>query len=140
MTIVGKKRIIKKFEQLTSELVDELKVTYPDGFEDSLITFQTPNGEIEVALPLETEEVQYLIKMPKNSYSEDDEDYSEGSGGAFAGFDNFENINIGENEEDEDETTSLEDEDLDNYADDGPDENDDGEFDDEKEVEPEDDL
>ena len=137
MTTVSKKRIIKKFEQLTNELLNELKNTYPDGFEDSLITFQTPKGEIEVALPLETEEAYYLIKMPKSGYAEEDDEFGDGSGGGFSGFDNFENISIGDTEEVEE--TNIDDEDIDNFPDDGPDENDDGEFDDEGE-EPSDDI
>jgi len=99
---VGKKRIIKKFEQLSDEILEKIRIRYPDGFEDNLISFTSPNGEIEFALPLETDDTSYLIKMPKNQITEEDEEYDSVS--SFGGFDNFENLEISDDvEEDEDE-------------------------------------
>ena len=45
---MGKSRIIKKYDQLSEELLELIKQKYPEGYEDSLITFQTPKGEIEI--------------------------------------------------------------------------------------------
>ncbi len=99
---MGKKRIIKKFEQLSDEILEKIRIRYPDGFEDNLISFTSPNGEIEFALPLETDDTSYLIKMPKNQITEEDEEYDSVS--SFGGFDNFENLEISDDvEEDEDE-------------------------------------
>jgi len=39
---VGKKRIIKRYEQLPEEILVQLKEKYPDGFEDYLISFTNP--------------------------------------------------------------------------------------------------
>ncbi len=100
---MGKKRIIKKYDQLTPELFKLFKETYPDGFEDSLISFQTPTGELEFALPLETEEVSYLIKMPKSTKTDDDEDIFESdSSDSSSDFDNFESLEIAEDVSDDD--------------------------------------
>jgi hypothetical protein len=71
---VGKKKIIKKYEQLAPDMVSLIKATYPDGYEDKLISFQSPTGAFEIALPLETEEVSYLIKMPKSVLPDSDDD------------------------------------------------------------------
>lgn len=71
--MVAKKRVIKKYEQLDDELLQKVQAAYPYGFEDEFISFQNPKGELELALPLETEEVSYLIKMPKNSIPEMEE-------------------------------------------------------------------
>lgn len=74
---MGKKKIIKKYEQLTPEIYKAIKETYPDGFEEELISIPLPSGELALALPFETENVSYLIKMPNNSIPEDnDEDDS----------------------------------------------------------------
>jgi len=72
---VGKKRVIKRFEQISDELMEKIKETYPDGFEEYLITYTNPKGEIEIALPLETEDTSYLIKMPKDNIPEEVDDF-----------------------------------------------------------------
>jgi len=98
---VGKKRIIKAYEQLSEELVEKLKEKYPDGFDERTITFTNPRGEIEVAIPFETEEIYYLIKLPRTNPSEEEE---EQESNPFDEFDNFESLEIGDDvAEDEDQ-------------------------------------
>ena len=92
---MAKQRIIKNFEQLEPQIRNLIQVTYPDGYEDELISFQSPKGELELALPLETDEVSYLIKMPKNNVSESDDDDDsppEESLGNYEGLEAAENI------------------------------------------------
>jgi hypothetical protein len=96
---VGKKKIIKKFEQLTPELLKMIKETYPDGYEESLIVFQTQTGELASALPLETEEVSYLIRMPKGAAPDDDDDIESAS--TENDFENFEDLEIAEDAADD---------------------------------------
>ena len=103
---MGKKRIIKKLEQLSDELLNLIKKQYPEGYEDSLITFNTPKGEIEIGLPLETEDTIYLIKMPKSSLpsDDDDDDSPDPLGGSFESFDNLQIADAeAEVEEDDDD-------------------------------------
>ena len=100
---VDKKRIIKKFEQLPDEILALVKRKYPDGYEDSLITFQSPNGELEIGLPLETNDAYYLIKMPKNNLSEEEEDEYDNSESANDDFDNLDNLQIADEIADEEE-------------------------------------
>lgn len=88
---MAKKRIIKSYEQLSEELVEKLKEKYPDGYEDRTITFTNPRGEIEVAIPFETEDIYYLIKLPRTNPA-DEEEESESS--TFDEFDNFESLEI----------------------------------------------
>lgn len=78
---------------------------YPDGFEDSLITFENLRGEIELALPFETEEIYYLIKMPKNNRSKKDEEEEEEEfdNTSLEEFDNFENLEIADDISDEED-------------------------------------
>ena len=97
---MGKKRIIKAYEQLPDEMVEKIKEKYPDGFDDHLITFTNTKGEIEVALPYETEDTYFLVKMPKNAAADDEEDFESNS---YDEFDNFENLEIGEDVADEEE-------------------------------------
>jgi CO dehydrogenase/acetyl-CoA synthase beta subunit len=101
---VVKKKIIKNFEQLPEEIIEQVREMYPDGFEDNLITFENPKGEIELALPFETEKVYYLIKMPKSNTSEkNEEDEEEFDNTSMEEFDNFENLEIADDIAEEEE-------------------------------------
>jgi len=97
---VVKQRIIKAYEQLSETLVEKLKEKYPDGFEDHIITFTNPRGEIEVAIPFETEEIYYLIKLPRTNSSDEEEDVESPN---YEDFDNFENLDISDDVSDEEE-------------------------------------
>jgi hypothetical protein len=99
---VGKKRIIKKFEQLSAELLALVKKTYPDGFEDSLITFQTPGGELASGLPLETEDTYYLIRMPKSTLPEEEDDFDNTESDAD-GLENLDSLQIADEIADDDD-------------------------------------
>ena len=75
-----KKRIIKDYDQLPEEVINQLKLTYPTGFSDNLIKFVNAKGEKVSALPFETEEIYYLIRMTVDEaiqIIEEDEDYDE---------------------------------------------------------------
>ncbi len=96
---MGKKRLIKKYEQLAPELLSLIKETYPDGFEDNLISIPMPTGELALALPLETDEVSYLIKLPNNTIPEDNDDDDNGISEDFG---NFESLDAAEDIPDED--------------------------------------
>ena len=100
---MGKKKIIKNFEQLPDKIVVQVKEKYPDGFEDNLITFENLKGEIELALPFETDEIYYLIKMPKNNTTEKEEEEEDFDNPALEEFDNFENLEIADDIADEEE-------------------------------------
>jgi len=84
-----KKRIIKSYEKLTPELQDLMKEIYPYGFTSQLIPLNNSKNERFFAVPLETEDTTYLIKVEiekvkKNDDSDDqiffnvdDEDYDD---------------------------------------------------------------
>lgn len=95
---MGKKRIIKKYEQLSEEVLELINETYPEGYDDKLISFPLPTGELTLALPLETDEVSYLIRMPNNSVPEEREEDSNTSPSEF---DNFETLDVAEDIPDE---------------------------------------
>jgi len=97
---VAKKRLIKSYEQLSEDLIEKLKESYPDGFEDRTITFTNPRGEIEVAIPFETDEIYYLIKLPRGNSTEEEEETDSSS---YEEFDNFESLDISEEVQDDEE-------------------------------------
>ena len=77
---MNKKRIVKDYDALPEEIIARIKAEYPYGFEDNLVTFTNKDGNKVSALPFDTEEVYYLIRMTvreARQIIEDDEDYDE---------------------------------------------------------------
>jgi hypothetical protein len=77
---VAKKRIVIDYEKVPEDTLNSIKVEYPDGFEDNLITFTNKEGRFVSALPFETEEIYYLIRMTESEAKQiikDDDDYGD---------------------------------------------------------------
>ena len=60
---MSKPRVIKAFGSLDSEIQEQIKLSYPRGFEKNLIRFKNAQGKFVSALPFETEEKYYMVKM-----------------------------------------------------------------------------
>jgi hypothetical protein len=76
----SKPRIIKDFNKLDAELQEQIKFSYPYGFSDHLITFTNKDGLLVSALPFETDEKYYLLRMTEREaikIIEMDEDYDD---------------------------------------------------------------
>lgn len=76
----GKPRIAKDFDKLPEELVNRIKLEYPFGFEDNLISYTDAKGAKVSALPFDTDEVYYLVRMTRSEAQriiEDDDDYDD---------------------------------------------------------------
>ncbi|MCB2194634.1 MAG: hypothetical protein KQH79_02180 [Bacteroidetes bacterium] len=74
------KRIVIDYEKLPEDIVNRIKLEYPDGFEDNLITFTNAKGAYVSALPFETEEIYYLVRMTESEARQiikDDDDYDD---------------------------------------------------------------
>lgn len=77
-TIV-KKHIVTSFHNLTPELQEAVKAKYPLGFTDVMIRVDKPNGDFFYAVPYDTDETAYMVKVDvkvdDNSHDDDDKDY-----------------------------------------------------------------
>jgi hypothetical protein len=60
---MSKPRIIKDYEKLNPEVLEQIKLVYPRGFHRHLVGFVNRNGEKRMGLPFETEDYYYLIRM-----------------------------------------------------------------------------
>lgn len=77
---MSKPRVITEFEKLEIELKQLIKLSHPHGFEKKLISFKNHKKHLISALPYETEDRHFLIKMTRekaNSIILADEDYNE---------------------------------------------------------------
>ncbi|MBE6210915.1 MAG: hypothetical protein E7130_04730 [Rikenellaceae bacterium] len=77
--VISKKRLVTSFKNLSQELQDAVKELYPLGFSDAMMRVDKPNGDFFYAVPFETDEISYLVKIDVKiddiSEEEDDKDY-----------------------------------------------------------------
>lgn len=76
----SKKRVIKDFDKLETEIQEQIKYSFPEGFSNNLIKFTNKDGLLVSALPFETEDIYYLVRMSikeAQALVEDDDDYDE---------------------------------------------------------------
>ena len=77
---MNKPRIVKDYEKLSEDIQNRVKLTYPYGYEKELITFKNAEGRFVSALPYETEDYFYLIRMTRAEAQEiiqEDDDFDE---------------------------------------------------------------
>ena len=75
----NKKRLVVSFNNLPAELQEEVKQFYPAGYFDAMIRIDKPTGDFFYAVPFETEEISYLVKIDVKiddlSDEDDDKEY-----------------------------------------------------------------
>ncbi len=72
-----KKRVIKDYDALPEDIVRQVKIRYPTGFAAFLVQYTDKEGKKVSALPFESDEMYYLIRMTvqeaKRLVKEDDD-------------------------------------------------------------------
>ena len=74
----SKPRVIKDYDKLDPEIQEKIKLEYPTGYSENLIYFNNKDGKRVSALPFETEDKYYLVRMTifeAEKIIEDDDDY-----------------------------------------------------------------
>lgn len=121
MTLSSKPRVIKDYEKLDEAIKEQIKLVYPNGFSQHLITFTNKDGLLVSALPFETEDKYYLVRMTTQEAIDiisEDEDYDDEGVLKDESREAYEDkysddIDIPDNIEDEGEDDSYGDDDLD---------------------------
>lgn len=116
----NKPRLVKDYDKLPIDIQSQIKLNYPHGFAGNLITYIDAKGKVVSALPYETDEYYYLVRMTlAEAYDiiENDEDF--GDDGMLR--DDF-SLQGFEGGEDEDEVEDIADEPLDDDEEDDDDE------------------
>ena len=76
---IAKKRVVISYKNLGEEMQEQLKAQYPNGYTDSMMRIDKPNGEFFYAVILETEEINYLVKIEvkidDGNIDDDDKEY-----------------------------------------------------------------
>jgi hypothetical protein len=76
----NKPKVIKDYNKLDKALQEQIKLVYSDGFAENLIHFFDKNGLKVTALPFETEEKYYMLRMTENEavqIVDDDDDFDD---------------------------------------------------------------
>lgn len=80
MNASSKKRIVKDYDALPEDILNQVKLNYPYGFADNLVKYTNKEGKYVSALPFETDDIYYLIRMTlveAEQIIEDDDDYDD---------------------------------------------------------------
>jgi len=80
MSTTSKPRLVTSFEKIGQDIQEQIKLEYPEGFSQHLISFVNKDGDKISALRFEMEDKIYLIKMSKivaDQLIEDDDDYDD---------------------------------------------------------------
>ncbi|RFC53447.1 hypothetical protein [Brumimicrobium aurantiacum] len=76
----SKPRVVKDYAKIDKAVKQQIKLNYPEGFEGNLIKFKNKEGNTVSALPFETEDYYYLVRMTVSQAQEiieDDDDYDD---------------------------------------------------------------
>jgi len=74
----NKPRVIKDYVKLGENLREQIKYFYSEGFSDHLVYYTNKDGNEVTALPFETDEKYYLVRMTVSQAEaiiEEDDDY-----------------------------------------------------------------
>ncbi len=74
----NKPRVVKDYEKLDGDIQEQIKFMYPYGFAKHLIQYKNAEGKFVSALPFETEDRYFLVRMTlieARQIIEDDDDY-----------------------------------------------------------------
>ncbi len=77
---MSKPRIVKDYDKLGEEIQAQIKLFYPFGFEKKLVKFKNAQGMFVSALPFETDEYYFLVRMTvakAQEIVEEDDDYDD---------------------------------------------------------------
>ncbi len=84
----AKKRLIISHMNLSPELLEAFRAAYPYGYGEALIRIDKPTGDFFYAVPFETDQISYLVKvdvkidtkpeeeLDKDYYADDEDEIS----------------------------------------------------------------
>jgi hypothetical protein len=61
---MDKKRIVTSLDKLSPEIKKLISEKYPFGWSNNVVRINKPSGDFFYAIPLETSDVSYMIKVP----------------------------------------------------------------------------
>ena len=76
---IAKKHIVTSLHNLPAAIQEAVKEKYPYGFTDAMMRVNKPNGDFFYAVPFDTDEIAYMVKIDvkidDQSQEDDEKDY-----------------------------------------------------------------
>jgi hypothetical protein len=75
-----KPRVVKDYDKLPSDIKEQIKLAFPSGFSQHLVSYVNKEGKKVSALPFETDEKYYLVRMTAHEARviiEEDDDFDD---------------------------------------------------------------
>ena len=60
---MAKKKVIVDYKNVPDEVLQMLAEKYPHGYNKAIVKFKNAKGEMVSAVPIETDEISYLVKV-----------------------------------------------------------------------------
>src|SRR5690606_40603212 len=76
----SKPRVVKDYEKLDLEIKEQIKLAFPYGFYSHLVSYVNKDGQKVSALPFETDDKYYLVRMTAQEARiiiEEDDDFDD---------------------------------------------------------------
>lgn len=76
----SKPRVVKDYEKLETEIKEQIKLAFPQGFSGHLVSYTNKDGKKVSALPFETDDKHYLVRMTAQEARviiEEDDDFDD---------------------------------------------------------------
>lgn len=76
----SKPRVVKDYEKLDDNIREQIKLAFPYGFSSELISYKDKEGKTVTALPFETDDKYFLVRMTATEARiiiEEDDDFDE---------------------------------------------------------------
>lgn len=97
---MSKPKVIKEFEKLDDIIKQAVFDKYPYGFDRHIITFKNHKNQLVSALPFETEDRFYMIKMTRAEANEIVQAWDEDNEDEDNNLDDIEEVEVNENDDD----------------------------------------
>ncbi len=112
---MSKPKVIKDFDKLDEGIQERIRAHFPDGFDKHLIRFTSPDGKNVSALPFETEDRYYLVRMTLTEARQlsNDDDFDPDAIAAEIKDEFVEKYDSGESDEEKDRYNDDDEEDFD---------------------------
>lgn len=75
-----KPRVVKDYDKLPSDIKEQIKLAFPSGFYQHLVSYLNKDGQKVSALPFETDDKYYLVRMTAHEARviiEEDDDFDD---------------------------------------------------------------
>jgi len=75
-----KPRVVKDYDKLPADIKEQIKLAFPSGFHQHVVSYVNKEGQKVSALPFETDDKYYLVRMTAHEARviiEEDDDFDE---------------------------------------------------------------